>query len=840
MATALYKYLGPVTFIADDDSGTRFYKMLWPGRNVTLDAETPYAARLLSKNQIVAPSATGEIGPIISAISDQTITLNSGTFTLTPTLAQGAAAVWSAVGLPDDWAINTNTGRISGPTDTELTASIVLRAVNGGGEDTERFDVTIEQAVIIPPTIANINNIILNVGDPSFSLQPTLSSGSPATSWSATGLPAAWGINTSTGRITGPVTQEVTTRSIVITAVNSAGSDTETFTLTIEPAAPDVPVIGSIGEQVYIIGGPDFSIQPTSTGGSVDTWSATGLPAGFSINSSTGEITGSTGTPVSASVTVTASNAAGTDTETFTLNAEVPATPPVIQAIADLTLEIGDPVVSITPVLTSGSADSWSATGLPSGWSVNAVTGEITGAVTQEASTTITLTAVNTGGSDSEQIGVTITEPPPTAYDGLAAGAKIFMALSGQSNWRGHPIGTAYAGPLPTKTQVWDGSAFVLYTPDSNGYVTPMSPTLGLVLAFEDKYPDLTLYLAEHGRGGVGFQGGSGAFGDGNADRVALISEITGAIAALNAAPYDDYYIAGFSWWQGEKDAESSAHASAYQAQLTGLLADVDTAMGVTATKYITQIHTDTPGADAAAVATIRAAQSALADTLIDVDSFPTLADNLHFSAANYQAVGELYLERMEVVTPTLVDPAPPPPPTFDVDFTSLSALPTGWTLDDATATFGADGVTVTTTVTNNPQWEDAALRGPVIEWTYPVHFFFKGIQSQSAAGVSIEPTVWLSAGQHSLATIWNSFYQGNVNIKTYSESMENGGDYQMTLARSGADIVMTLLKDEGTGYVLQESHTVIGGFAGVDGAIAFIDPKTEPVTLSRIANANI
>ncbi|AWM13446.1 hypothetical protein DI487_05960 [Flavobacterium sediminis] len=74
-------------------------------------------------------------------------------------------------------------------------------------------------------------------------------------------------------------------------------------------------------------------------------YNATGLPAGLSINTTTGEITGSVATPGTYNVTISATNAYGTDTETLVIT------------------------ITDSPCL---SESSFSAT--PSGWDANSVT----------------------------------------------------------------------------------------------------------------------------------------------------------------------------------------------------------------------------------------------------------------------------------------------------------------------------------------------------------------------------------------------------------------------------------------------------------------------------------
>jgi hypothetical protein len=112
------------------------------------------------------------------------------------------------------------------------------------------------------------------------------------------------------------------------------------------------------------------------------TYGATGLPPGLSINPSTGVIsgtpTGATGSPFSVTVTVTdTSGASGSATFTWTIHNVVSVTNPGSQSGT-----VGVPVslsMSATDSQSSITTFTWSATGLPTGLSINTATGTITG-----------------------------------------------------------------------------------------------------------------------------------------------------------------------------------------------------------------------------------------------------------------------------------------------------------------------------------------------------------------------------------------------------------------------------------------------------------------------------
>src|SRR3954452_4617319 len=104
-------------------------------------------------------------------------------------------------------------------------------------------------------------------------------------------------------------------------AVSVTGSDPVPGTC---PGQPGAPTVTNPGNQTSTVGtAASLQIQATDPNGQTLTYSATGLPAGLSINASSGLISGTPTTAGTSSVTVTAkntTNAAGSTSFTWTVN----------------------------------------------------------------------------------------------------------------------------------------------------------------------------------------------------------------------------------------------------------------------------------------------------------------------------------------------------------------------------------------------------------------------------------------------------------------------------------------------------------------------------------------
>ena len=143
-------------------------------------------------------------------------------------------------------------------------------------------------------------------------------------SYAATGLPAGLSINSSTGVISGTPTASGTS-SVVVTASDSTGpSGNAAFTWSISGVGANTVTVTNPGSQSGTVGtAASLQIHATdSASGQTLTYSATGLPAGLSISSSTGLISGTPTAASTSTVTVTAkdtTNASGSATFTWTV-----------------------------------------------------------------------------------------------------------------------------------------------------------------------------------------------------------------------------------------------------------------------------------------------------------------------------------------------------------------------------------------------------------------------------------------------------------------------------------------------------------------------------------------
>jgi hypothetical protein len=223
---------------------------------------------------------------------NQKISVSGGTGALTYSISSG--------NLPNGLSLNGSTGAITGtPTGplgaSNFTAKVVDSSTAGPVSATKAMTLTVNSAATLTITTTSLPNGALNAAY-NATLQST--GGYGALTWSITSgtLPTGLSLNASTGAITGTPTVGGLS-SLTFQVMDSSTPSPQTATATLSLTIPELvinttsllnPMVGEAYSQ---------TLQYTDIGGGTTpslTWSiSTGaLPTGFTINSSTGAISG--------------------------------------------------------------------------------------------------------------------------------------------------------------------------------------------------------------------------------------------------------------------------------------------------------------------------------------------------------------------------------------------------------------------------------------------------------------------------------------------------------------------------------------------------------------------
>jgi PKD repeat protein len=324
--------------------------------------------------------------------------------------SSGSGANYSASSLPAGLSLNPSTGAIIGTPTTVGTTVVPVTVTDPNGSSTSLLTIAIVAPgaplpeLIPAPVLASTTPASARVGTPF--TYAVVASNSPA-AYSATNLPPGLTINATTGVITGTPTA-AGTYAVVLTATNATGTGATTLTMTVAPAPIVAPVITNPTASASATVGTAFSAYQIVATGGPTSFTASGLPPGLTLNSSTGTITGTPTTAGTYAATLTAANSAGSSTGRLTITVAPAPVAPTITSATTVSAVAGQsfPTYVIT---ASGLPTSFGATGLPPGLSLNPTTGAISGTPTAAGTYTVTLSASNAIGTNTATLTVVVT-----------------------------------------------------------------------------------------------------------------------------------------------------------------------------------------------------------------------------------------------------------------------------------------------------------------------------------------------------------------------------------------------------------------------------------------------
>ena len=321
----------------------------------------------------------------------------------------------------------------------------------------------------------------------------------PYTNWAVVGgntnLPPGLTLNSSTGAISGTPTTAGTT-NFTVTMTDSEATPKTATSATLSITVNQALSVTTNSPMPAGVLGTNYSQTLTASGGVTPytSWAVTGghasLPAGLTLNTSTGVISGTpTGTATSAttSFTVTVTDSQTPTGDTAHANLSITITAPTL-TVTTTTASLPTGVINNTYSTTlqaSGGVKpytSWAVTGgnasLPPGLTLNTSTGVISGTPTATGNTTFTVTVTDSETpnpqtasasltisiNNSAPLGVTTTSSQlPAGLTGTAYPSTALQASGGVQ-----PYTWTYTGSLPTSLSL-SASGVITGTPTVAG-----------------------------------------------------------------------------------------------------------------------------------------------------------------------------------------------------------------------------------------------------------------------------------------------------------------------------------------------------------------------------------
>ncbi len=378
------------------------------------DSENPAQQRTTSLALTVTPVpfaitttalANGQVNVVYSA----TLAATGGTTPYTWSVISGT--------LPAGLNLNSATGAITGTPTTAVSNTPLTFQVQDSSSTKQTKTVNLTLTILPPPPVISTTSLPNGQVGVAYSTTLAATGGTTPYHWSITTgtLPAGLNLNAATGAITGTPTTPVTNSSVTFKVTDSGTPQQnapKTLAITIAPATLAITTTSLPNGQV----GVAYSTTLTATGGTTPfTWSITSgtLPAGLSLNASTGAITGTPTAAVSSTPLTFQLKDSGSPQQVKTVNLTLTIAPATL-AITTASLPNGQINVAYnaTLVATGGTTPyTWSLTSgtLPTGLLLNTTTGVISGTPTVSVANTPLTFQVKDSGAPQQTKSVNLT-----------------------------------------------------------------------------------------------------------------------------------------------------------------------------------------------------------------------------------------------------------------------------------------------------------------------------------------------------------------------------------------------------------------------------------------------
>jgi type II secretory pathway pseudopilin PulG len=364
--------------------------------------------RVTDKSLVVKTSAvfTWTVNPalVLTYPGNQTVRGGIGdTLDLSTLIAGGTSPyTYSAIGLPAWLTLNTSTGLISGtaPSARSVTSGITVSVRDSANvlKTSAAFSwIVTFPSIAIPDQVTVVNTVV------SVNLDTYTSGGTPPYSYTITNKPAWLTYTAGTHVLSGTAPAAIgSTAAVTVTVTDSLGAVVTSLPFNWQVIASTPLVWSVVANRVTVPNAvaTALDVKPLVTNDKA-TYGAVGLPAGLTMATATGIISGTPTVPGSYQVTVTATD--------ITSNLAIASKPFTWQVTSLKWATIAAQTSTVTVADTLDAAlsvslgiapySSYTATNLPTGLTINTSTGLISGTPTVAGTFSVTVTAADLSGA---------------------------------------------------------------------------------------------------------------------------------------------------------------------------------------------------------------------------------------------------------------------------------------------------------------------------------------------------------------------------------------------------------------------------------------------------------
>ncbi|MDQ0028167.1 hypothetical protein J2X90_006020 [Variovorax paradoxus] len=314
-----------------------------------------------------------------------------------PVSSGGAITQYSVTpALPPGLSLNAVSGTISG-TPSAVVASAARYTVTGSntaGSVAAQLSIEVRATPIAPIGLAYIESSAVYFAGQPITPNTPITSGGEITQYRVTPtLPAGLSLNELSGVISGTPNAVVSAAPYTVTGINASGSVSARLSIEVR-AAPTAPtgLRYSDATALYVVGEPIVPNRPITLGGEITQYTVTpALPAGLSLDASSGTISGTPSAAIGSAIfRVIGSNSAGSVEAQLVILVRAVA-PPTALAYSDPApvYIVGRPIVPNIPVFRGGAPTNYVTAELPAGLSLDPVSGVISGTPVKALNATV-------------------------------------------------------------------------------------------------------------------------------------------------------------------------------------------------------------------------------------------------------------------------------------------------------------------------------------------------------------------------------------------------------------------------------------------------------------------
>ena len=395
----------------------------------------------------------------VPVVTPEQLTALNGTFFQYQILATQFPYLFTRVGgsIPTGLSLNTASGALSGTPFIAGTYNISVTATNLQGVSSPKIiQVLVQTQPSTPKPILDVTASASGKVGTAFAY--SIAATNAPTYFLVTSLPAGLTANTTTGLISGSPLLDGTFAAKIY-AANAGGTSNQTLSILIAPTIPQITSATSAKAQV----GESFTYRITAAN-LPKTYGAASLPAGLTVNATTGLITGVPTIAGNASANLSASNAAGTGTGPLTFSIVPPV--PVITSATTSNATFG--TAFSHQIIATHSPTLYAASSLPTGLTVNATSGLISGAPLADGTFTAKIYASNPGGIGNRTLTIAIAAKVPQITSATLAKPQAGIPFSYRISALNLPR-TFGATSLPAGLTLNGTSGVISGTPTTSG-----------------------------------------------------------------------------------------------------------------------------------------------------------------------------------------------------------------------------------------------------------------------------------------------------------------------------------------------------------------------------------